>query len=87
MRCGDCIHCRWDDDEVWCNIREDCITKDVLACEEFKKQTPYTCGVCLYNVKAEQKGDLDFCAAHDLYDFTHDERKACEDFRKGYEND
>ena len=87
MKCGDCIHCRWDDSDVWCTICKDDVMRDTQACEQFKKQIPHTCGECWYNMKAEEEGDLDYCIAHDLYDFTHDERKACEDFRKGYEND
>ncbi len=42
-----------------------------------------TCGQCAFNIKAEKPGDLDFCAAHDLFDFTHDDREACSDFEKG----
>lgn len=48
----------------------------------FEPQIPHTCGECCYNIKAENDGDLDFCAAHDLYDFTQDDRKACADFEE-----
>lgn len=86
MRCGDCIHCRWDDSDIWCDVRKNDITKYTQACEQFKKQLNHTCGECSYNVKAENECDLDFCAAHDLYDFTSDDRKACDDF-VGSDND
>lgn len=91
MKCKDCIHCQWEDDDAWCDAykfsNRSAITGETPACEVFKKQIPHTCGECWYNMKGEEEGDLDYCIAHDLYDFTHSERKACEDFRKGYEND
>lgn len=85
MKCKDCIHCQWDDECTWCDAYEKrkCksnTTLDTSACEFFSKQIPYTCGECRFNIKAAADGDLDFCAVHDLYDFTQFNRKACSDF-------
>lgn len=85
MKCKDCIHCQWDDEFTWCDTYEQSetdITKDTPACELFSKQIPHTCSECAYNIKATAGGDLDFCAAHDLYDLTYDDRKACSDFER-----
>lgn len=85
-KCHSCIHCQWDDDtEIWCDIYEKTHvepTMETPSCKMFEPQTPHTCGECCYNIKAENDGDLDFCAAHDLYDFTQDDRKACADFEE-----